>query len=135
MTIPIARPVLPPVAAGVFNEATDRRKLSWPAVQPASSYEVRVQSKAGVYALFTDSCAALLAGNLRALERKAVFADGLDHQVVERAVEAAYYRYYRTNSDEFTSATVQGNLAGTEGVFGSLEIVSTRAFHVAPTSR
>jgi hypothetical protein len=132
-TIPNAQPVPPPVTTGVFNEATDTLRLSWPAVPGATSYEVRVQSAAGVYVMYTDTTAAVLPGTLRALEGKVVFADGLDHQVIVSAVDAAYYAYYRTNSDEFTGATVQGNLAGAEGVFGSLVIVATRAFHVAST--
>ena len=52
-TIPDARPSLPPVAIVPFNEATDTLRLSWPAVQGAASYEVRVQSAAGVYAMFS----------------------------------------------------------------------------------
>jgi hypothetical protein len=133
-TIPNARPSLPPVAMVAFNEATDTLRLSWPAVQGAYSYEVRVQSSAGVFALFTDT-SAVLPGTLRSLEGKVVFANGLDHTVIVSAVDAAYYQYYRTNSDEFTGATVQGNLSGAQGVFGSLVVLTVRALRVATTAR
>lgn len=129
-TIPDASPVLPPVAILPFNEATDTLRLGWPPVTGAASYEVRVQSTAGVYALFTDTSVAL-PGTLQSLEGKAVFVAGLDNQVVVSAVDAAYYQYYRTSSDEFTGATVQGNLTGAQGVFGSLVVVAVRALHVA----
>ena len=132
-TIPDARPSLPPVAIVPFNEATDTFRLSWPAVQGAASYEVRVQSAAGAYAMFTDT-SVVLPGTLRSLEGKVVFADGLDHTVIVSAVDAGYYAYYRTNSDEFTGAPVQGNLGGAEGVFGSLVVLTVRALHVATTS-
>ena len=132
-TIPDARPSLPPVAILPFNEATDTLRLNWPAVQGALSYEVRAQSVAGVYAMFADTNA-VLPGTLRSLEGKVVFADGLDHTVIVSAVDAAYYQYYRTNSDEFTGATVQGNLSGAEGVFGSLVVLTVRALHVATTA-
>ena len=55
---------------------------------------------------------------------------GLEHQVIVSAVDAAYYRYYRSSSDEFTGATVQGNLTGAQGVFGSLVVVTVRALQV-----
>jgi hypothetical protein len=132
-TIPDARPSLPPVAIVPFNEAKDTLRLSWPAVQGALGYEVRVQSVAGVYAMFADTIA-VLPGTLRSLEGKVVFADGLDHTVIVSAVDAAYYQYYRTNSDEFTGATVQGNLSGAQGVFGSLVVLAVRALHVATTA-
>ena len=132
-TMPDARPSLPPVAILPFNEATDTLRLNWPAVQGALSYEVRVQSVAGVYAMFTDTNA-VLPGTLRSLEGKVVFADGLDHTVIVSAVDAAYYQYYRTNSDEFTGATVQGNLSGAQGVLGSLVVVTVRALRVGTTA-
>jgi hypothetical protein len=130
--IPDAKPSLPPVAIVPFNEATDTLRLSWPAVRGASSYEVRVQSTAGVYALFADTNA-VLPGSMRSFNGTAVFANGLNHTVVVSAVDGNYYQYYRTNSDPFTGATVQGNLLGAEGVFGSLVVVTVRALHVATT--
>jgi hypothetical protein len=131
-TIPNAQPVLSPIAILPFNEMTDTIKLSWPAVPGASSYEVRVQSTAGVYALFADT-SVVLPGTMRSFNGTAVFANGLNHTVVVSAVDANYYQYYRTTSDPFSGATVQGNLWGAEGVFGSLVIVAVRAFHVATT--
>lgn len=132
-TIPDAQPSLPPVALLPFDEATDTLRLSWRAVQGAQSYEVRVQSTAGVYATFADT-SAVLPGTLRSLDGRVVFADGLNHTVVVSAVDAAYYQYYRTNSDEFTGAAVQGNLTGAQGVFGSLVVLTVRALHVATTA-
>ena len=105
-TIPDASPVVPPVAILPFNEATDTLRLNWQPVSGAASYEVRIQSAAGVYALFTDTSVAL-PGTLRSLEGKVVFADGLDHQAIVSAVDQAYYQYYRTSSDEFTGATAR----------------------------
>jgi hypothetical protein len=132
-TIPDARPSLTPVAIVPFDEATDTLRLSWQAVQGALSYEVRVQSVAGVYAMFADTIA-VLPGTLRSLGGKVVFADGLDHTVIVSAVDAAYYQYYRTNSDEFTGTAVKGNLSGAEGVFGALVVLTVRALHVATTA-
>lgn len=128
-TIPDASPVLPPVALLPFNATTDTLRLSWPPVTGAASYEVRVQSTAGVYALFADT-GVVLPGTLQSLEGKAVFVGGLDHEVVVSAVDEAYYQYYRTSSDEFTGAAVQGNLTGAQGVFGSLVVVAVRALQV-----
>jgi hypothetical protein len=108
-TIPNAQPVLPPIAILPFNEVT-----------------------AGVYALFADT-SVVLPGTMRSFNGTAVFANGLNHTVVVSAVDANYYQYYRTTSDPFSGATVQGNLWGAEGVFGSLVIVAVRAFHVATT--
>lgn len=132
-TIPTAQPAAMPTTTTPFNETLDTLRLNWNSVPGASRYEVRVQSKAGVYVQFVDTNVVVLPGNLRALEGKIVFADGLDHQVFVSAVDEAYYQYYRTDSDEFSGAAVLGNLAGAEGVFGSLVIVATRAIHVATT--
>lgn len=133
-TMPDAQAVLPPVAILPFDPATDTLRLNWPAVAGAAGFEVRVQSTAGVYALFADT-SVTLPGSLRSIEGKPVFANGLDHQVIVSAVDAGYYAYYRTNSDEFTGATVRGNLVGAEGVFGSLVVVMVRALHVAAAAR
>ncbi len=133
-TLPNAQPVAAPVTNGVFDASTDTLTLNWPAVQGATSYEVRVQSTAGVYVTYTTASSIALPGTLTSLEGKDAFVNGPVHQVVVSAVDAAYYRYYRSNSDEFTGATVQGNLSGAEGVFGSLVIVATRAFRVVKTA-
>jgi hypothetical protein len=130
-TVPDAQPAAQGEAAGTFNAATDTLRLDWPAVRGARSYEIRVQSSAGVYVTYADTNAAVLPGSLRALEGKVAFASGLDHTVIVSAVDAAYYSYYNTNSDEFTGTTVLGNLTGAEGVFGSLVIVKTVTLHVA----
>jgi hypothetical protein len=128
-TIPVAAPASPPADTLQFSSSTDTLRLSWPAVPGAASYEVRVQSTAGVYALFADTSAAL-PGTLSSLEGKAVFAPGLVHQVTVTAVDASYYRYYRTNSDEFTGAAVLGNLTGAQGVFGSIVVVGWQSLRV-----
>jgi hypothetical protein len=133
-TVPASQPVAPPGASEPFSAATDTLVLSWPTVQGAGGYEVRVQSAAGVYALFADTSAAL-PGNLTSLEGKAVFAPGLDHAVTVSAVDANYYRYYRSSSDEFTGTAVQGNLTGAQGVFGSIVVVAWHALHVTTTGR
>jgi hypothetical protein len=131
-TIPAATPVSPPADTLPFNSPTDTLRLSWPVVQGAASYEVRVQSGAGTYALFADTSAAL-PGTLSSLEGKAVFAPGFVHQVTVAAVDANYYRYYRTNSDEFTGAAVQGNLTGAQGVFGSIVVAGWQSLRVTNT--
>jgi hypothetical protein len=128
-TIPNAQPSAAQPTMAAFDDATDTLRMSWPAVNGAASYEVRVQSTAGVYAQFGDT-SAVLPGTLRSLEGKIVFQVPLDHTVVVSAVDEAYYEYYRTNSDEFTGTVVQGNLTGAEGVFGSLVEVAVRGVRV-----
>ena len=63
-----------------------------------------------------------------------MFAPGADGslvaQVTVAAVDAGYYNYYRTNSDEFTGAAVQGNLTGAQGVFGSIVVVAWQLLRV-----
>jgi len=130
-TMPLAQPVSSPGPTAFFNEATDTLRLVWPAVQGAASYEVRVQSPAGVYALFADTPVAL-PGTLRSLDGKAAFVSPLAAQVTVSAVDANYYRYYRTNGDPFTGAAVQGNLTGAQGVFGSIVVVAWRTLRVTP---
>jgi hypothetical protein len=130
-TLPNGVAAPPPAPAGdVLTPARDTLRLSWPRVPGASSYEVRVQSKSAVYAMFADTNVVLPA-NLRSFAGTPVFTSLTTNVVVVSAVDAAYYQYYRTSSDEFTGATVQGNLSGAEGVFGSLVIVATRTFYVA----
>jgi hypothetical protein len=128
-TIPLAQPVSSPGAADLFNTATDTLRLTWPAVEGAAGYEVRVQSSAGVYALFVDTTVAL-PGTIRSLDGRAAFAPPLTAQVTVSAVDANYYRYYRTSSDEFTGVAVQGNLTGAQGVFGSIVVVAWRTLRV-----
>ena len=88
-----------------------------------------------MYVTYTNASSIALPGTLTSLEGKDAFLNGYDQQIVVSAVDAAYYQYYRSNSDEFTGATVQGNLMGAEGVFGSLVIVVTRAFRVVKTAQ
>jgi hypothetical protein len=132
-TVPSAVPSAQPSPVVAFDETTDTLRLNWTAVAGARSYEIRVQSTAGVYVTYADTNAAALPGNLRALEGKIVFTAGLDHQVIVSAVDAAYDRYYRTNSDEFTGTRVQGNLSGAEGLFGSIVILKVVSLHVTAT--
>jgi hypothetical protein len=127
--IPNAQPTAAPPAMQSFNDATDTLRMSWHTVSGAASYEVRVQSTAGVYAQFGDT-SAVLPGTLRSLDGKIVFQVPLDHTVVASAVDEAYYGYYRTNSDPFTGTAVQGNLTGAEGVFGSLVELAVRGVRV-----
>jgi hypothetical protein len=128
-TIPSAQPSTAAPPMQNFDDATDTLRLSWPAVGGAASYEVRVQSTAGVYAQFGDT-SAVLPGTLRSLDGKIVFQVPLVHTVVVSAVDEAYYEYYRTNSDPFTGTAVQGNLTGAEGVFGSLVVLAVRGVRV-----
>ncbi|MFI5232924.1 MAG: DUF4249 family protein [Gemmatimonadales bacterium] len=131
-TIPDAQPASAPAVTQPFNAATDTLRLSWPVVQGAASFEVRVQSAAGVYALFADT-GAVLPGTLRSLEGKVAFAPGFDHQVTVAAVDANYDRYYRSSSDEFSGAAVQGNLTGAQGLFGSIVVVAWQSLRVTAT--
>lgn len=128
-TIPLAQSVAPPASTESFASTTDTLRLSWPIVKAAAGYEVRVQSSAGVYAVFADTNATL-PGTARSLDGKPVFVDGLVHAVSVSAVDAAYHNYYRTSSDEFTGAAVQGNLTGAQGVFGSLVVIGWRSLLV-----
>jgi hypothetical protein len=127
--IPNAQPSSATPSPVPFNDATDTLRLSWSAVQGATSYEVRVESGTHVYALFADTSVAL-PGTLRTLEGTIVFTRGAVNTVIVSAVDAAYYEYYRTNSDGFTGAAVQGNLSGAEGVFGSIVVLSVGALRV-----
>jgi hypothetical protein len=129
-TIPDANPTVPPATYNVFVPAYDTLRLHWSPVQDASSYEVRVASIDGTYALFADT-SVVLPGNLRSFNGTPVFAAQAYHTIVVSAVDANYYAYYRTNSDEFTGAAVQGNLSGAQGVFGSLVIVTALEIYVA----
>jgi hypothetical protein len=134
-TIPDAAPVGAAAGPQNFDPARDTLRLAWGAVSGARSYEVLVESSAGAYALFADSGSVALAGTLQALGGRAVFANGLAHTVVVSAVDSNYYQYYRTNSDPFTGATVIGNLAGAEGVFGSIVELVVLDLQVAASSR
>lgn len=125
-TIPAAQPVSAPTDTQPFNAATDTLRLNWPPVQGAASYEVNVNAITGIYTLFSDTTVAL-PGTLRSLNGDIVFGTISDGRkivpVTVAAVDANYYRYYRTNSDEFAGAAVQGNLTGAQGVFGSIVVV------------
>jgi hypothetical protein len=128
-TIPDGQPLQSVPPSRSFSSQRDTLRLNWAAVHGASSYEVRVESTASVYALFTDT-SAVLAGTLRSLDGTAVFTPGMSNLVLVSAVDANYYAYYRTNSDPFTGTAVQGNLVGAEGVFGSLVVVSAVELNV-----
>ncbi len=113
----------------VFNKSRDTLRLAWPSVQGAASYELRVQSNSGTFVMFADT-SIVVAGNMTSLEGRNVFENGENHQITVSAVDVNYYQYYRSNSDEFTGAAVQGNLTGAQGVFGSLVIIAARYLHV-----
>jgi hypothetical protein len=137
-TIPVAQPVSAPADTQQFNRPTDTLRLTWPAVQGAGSHEVRVQSVTGTYVLFAEP-GAVLPGLLRSSSGNDVFPfrsfEGATVQVTVAAVDANYYRYYRTNSDGFSGAAVQGNLTGAQGVFGSIVVVAWRSLQVTNAIR
>jgi hypothetical protein len=134
-TVPAGVIALPPAPSGdVLSPSRDTLRLSWPRVPGARSYEVRVQSASAVYAMFADT-SAVLPANMRSFTGTPVFTSLTHNVVVVSAVDEAYYQYYRTNSDEFTGATVQGNLSGAEGVFGSVVVVKTVTVWVAAATR
>jgi Domain of unknown function (DUF4249) len=101
-----------------MNAETDTLRLSWPRVQGARAYEVRIFTLFTSYVAYVDTSIVLPGLAVRGDAR--VFQPGYAHDVTVSAIDANYYEYYRRNSDPFTGTALPTSLSGAVGVFGSL---------------
>jgi hypothetical protein len=116
-TIPDAVPAIVTTQRRM-NVRTDTLRLSWPRVQGARAYEVRVFTLFTSYVTYVDT--SIVLPGLAVNGEGRVFQPGFAHEVTVSAVDANYYEYFRRNSDPFTGTALPTSLSGAVGVFGSV---------------
>jgi hypothetical protein len=117
-------------ATETFTRNADTLVLSWPRVEGAHTYEVRLQSSLGgdAYVIFSDTVMRI-PGDARDLEDDILFQPGTSTQVVVSAVDANYYDYFRQTSDIFLGGA-PSRLTGAVGVFGAMVPLTVRRLTV-----
>jgi hypothetical protein len=119
-----------------FFMLSDTLRVSWPRVDGAHSYEVRLHSfyekdPSSIYdsyVIFADT-AVQIPGSARDFDDGRIFLAGLSMRVVVSAVDANYYEYFRQTSDIFLGGA-PSRLTGAIGVFGSMVPVAIRRLRV-----
>jgi hypothetical protein len=126
-TLPVATSVAP-AAAEPFDWERDSLRLTWPHVEGAAGYEVRIAMLDAHFETFADSSFAIAVHGSTFFDEP-LFVPGLTTTVAVTAVDRNYYEYYRALSDPFAGAA-PSRLRGGYGVFGSLVPLAIRTLNV-----
>jgi hypothetical protein len=127
--VPGTAPVVTLMQMNPFDRERDTLRLSWPAVQKARTYAIRVESPFGAYTIFSDTTHVTIPGTLRnflASELERIFIPGFQQMATVVAVDTNYFDYYRSRNDPFTGSGMISHLHGGVGLFGAVVTVDTR---------
>jgi hypothetical protein len=120
-----------------FLRLSDTLRLSWPNVDGAKTYEVRLQSifdngpsarLGDSYVIFSDT-AVQIPGVARDFDDGLLFLPGISTHVAVSAVDVNYYEYFRQTPDIFLGGK-PSRLTGALGVFGSMVPLTVRQLMV-----